>query len=130
MSKSSRQINRSARLMTETASASAEVIAARMTRLGDPGEFMSARQQRDINGMVSEKLAAGMQGWVGAMAETWMLPSRAMATLGRPSLFTPAGAARAAGDIGALWLAVGDAALRPAKRKASSNRTRLRKAGK
>ena len=127
MSKPTRQVNRSAKLMADTATASAEVIAARLMKLGNPREFMTARQQRDIGGMVSEKMVAGMQGWMGAVTEAWLLPSRTIATLSRPSAYTPEGAARAAGEIGALWLGVGDAALRPAKRKASSNRTRLRK---
>ncbi len=127
MSRSTRHLNRSARLVAETASASAEVITARMLGLGDPREFLSARQQREVGAMVSEKALAGMQGWMGAMAEAWMLPARALATLGGPAAFTPQGAARAAAEIGALWLGVGDAALRPAKRKVSSNRTRLRK---
>ena len=130
MSKSTRRVGRSARLMVEAASASQEVIAARMRRFGDPTEFMTARQHREISEMVSEKMIAGMQGWSSAMTEAWMFPSRAMATLARPSLLTPAGAARAASELGALWMGVADSALRPAARKASSNRARLRKQGR
>lgn len=128
MSKQSKRIGKSAQLLTDTASASAEVISARMVRLSDPREFLSARQQREVGEMVSEKMYAGAQGWAGAVAEAWLLPFRAASAFGKPSAFTPIGAMRAASEIGALWLGVGDAALRPAKTKASSNRTKLRKA--
>jgi hypothetical protein len=113
--------------MIETASASGEVIAARMSRLSNPAEFMTARQQREIGEMVSEKMIAGVQGWSSAMAQAWMFPSQAMAALARPSLLTPVGAARAVSELGALWMGVADSALRPAARKASSNRARLGK---
>lgn len=114
-----------AKLVTDIASASSEVIASRVVALSDPRAFMSPGQWRDVSGMVSEKLQAGMQGWIAGSLALWMLPARMTMTM--MSAATPGKSAKAADQAGALWLGVANAALSPTRSKVVANRAKLRK---
>lgn len=120
-----RQSRRAARLMAETGSASAAVIAMRMASLADPIESKSPRQQREIKRMVDEKVQAGYQGGMAAAMQMAFLPARAMAAFATPAAMTPSGYLDACGKVGALWLGVGNAAMSPSRSKVVSNRKRL-----
>jgi hypothetical protein len=127
MPKHTKQSNVATRIMADTATASMEVIASRLLALSDPREFGSPRQMRELSGMVSEKMQAGAQGWVGAALEFGMLPYRLAWTFASPSALTASGAAKAWADAGSLWLGVGNAAMSPIRRKVMANRSTLRK---
>lgn len=110
-----------AKLVTDIASASSEVIACRVMALSDPRAFMSPAQLRDVSGMVSEKVQAGMQGWIAGSMALWLLPARmTMAVMSA----TPG---KAADQAGALLLDVANAALSPTRSKVVANRAKLRK---
>jgi len=127
MRKQTVQTRSAARLVQETASASMEVIASRMLALADPREFGSRKQVRDLSGMVSEKIEAGAQGWLGAAVALGMLPYRLAPSFASPSALTASGAAKAWAEAGSLWLGVGVAAASPARRTVVANRSKLRK---
>lgn len=121
---------RSSRLVGRTAAASAEVVATRLAALADPRAFGGAAQQREIARMVSEKAQAGAAGLSAGYAEAWLLPWRMAAACARPDVFTAHGMRRLAETWWGAWLAVGDAALRPAANTVARNRTRLRAAAR
>lgn len=115
-----------AKLVTDIASASSEVIASRVVALSDPRAFMSPGQWRDVSGMVSEKLQAGMQGWIAGSLALWMLPARMTMTM-MSAATTPGKSAKAADQASALWLGVANATLSPTRSKVVANRAKLRK---
>lgn len=113
--------------LTDTASASIEVIASRMQDLADPREFMSSKQMRDVSGMVSEKVLAGAQGWLAASTQLWLMPGRMAMAMMAPGSFTLAGPTQAIAEAGSLWIGVATAALAPARAKVVANRAKARK---
>ena len=127
MPKHTKQSRVATRILTDTASASMEVISSRLLALSDPLEFGSQKQMRDLTGMVSEKMQAGAQGWAGAALKLGMLPYRMAWTFANPSMLTASGAAKAWTEVGSLWLGVGNAAMAPARSKVMANRSKLRK---
>ena len=127
MPRHTKQSRVATRILTDTASASMEVISSRLLALSDPLEFGSQKQMRELTGMVSEKMQAGAQGWAGAALELGMLPYRMAWAFANPSTLTASGAAKAWTEAGSLWLGVGNAAMAPARSKVMANRSKLRK---
>jgi len=122
---SRRQTRIAAETFHAAGSAAASVIAARMLAFSDPLASSSAWHQAEARRMVEEKLGAAGEGAVSAGMELALMPWRMLQLSMRPSAWTPAGTAQAWMDAGSLWLGVGNAALRPARRAAVRNRTRL-----
>lgn len=113
------------KLISDSGAASLDVISSRLRALSDPQDFLSPRQQRELNRMVGEKLAAGVNGWMAAGIEMSLMPYRALRVLSRP----PASIADGMAAWMDLWLGVGNAALGPARKTVVANRKRLRRAG-
>ena len=121
-----KQARIAAKLASDTGAASLSVMSSRLFALSDPREFGSARQQREVKRMVDEKMAAGIGGWMAAATEMSLMPYRMMQTGTKPGAF---GAGLDSWMmLGNLWLGVGNAALRPARKTVVANRSRLRKA--
>ncbi len=113
------------KLISDSGAASLDVISSRLRALSDPQDFLSPRQQREVNRMVSEKLAAGMDGWMAAGIEMSLMPYRMLQAMSKP----PASATDGMMAWMNLWLGVGHAALRPARKTVVANRKRLGRAG-
>ena len=126
MSARNRQAKRAAKLVADTSSAAVSVASSRLLALADPSEFLSARQQREVARMLTEKMTAGFDGWMSASAAMAALPLRMLQASARPSAFTPAGCMEAWMAMGGLWIGVGNAALQPARNTVVENRARLR----
>ena len=109
------------KLVADIASASSEVIASRVMALADPRAFLSPAQLSDVSGMVSEKVQAGMQGWIAGSMALWLLPARMTMAM------MSAAPGKAADHAGALLLGVANAALSPTRSKVVANRAKLRK---
>jgi hypothetical protein len=116
-----------AKLMVDTGSASASVVSARLLAFSNPFDFMSRQQQREVSRMVSEKLKAGLDGWMAASVEMTAMPWRLLQATARPPAFTPAVAMETWMALGGLWIGVGNAALQPARDAVMANRARLRR---
>ncbi len=129
MSTRNRQARIAAKMMSDTSAASLSVATSRLMALSNPSDFLSHAQQREVTRMVSEKMSAGLNGWLSASAELAALPYRLMNATARPTAFTPAGCMEAWMALGGLWIGVGNAALRPARKTVVANQARLRRAG-
>ncbi len=121
-----KQARIAAKLAADTGAASLSVMSSRLLALSDPREFGSARQQREVKRMVNEKMAAGVGGWMAAATEMSLMPYRLMQTGGKTGAL--GGGLDSWMTLGNLWLGVGNAALRPARKTVVANRSRLRKA--
>ena len=119
------QLRTASALCTATGAAAASVIAARMLAFADPAAASSAWHRAESQRMAAEKVGAASDGMLAAGAELALLPMRLMHLAARPATWTPGGWADAWMDAAGLWLAVGNAALRPAKVTAVRNRARL-----
>lgn len=116
-------------LLHDTASASSEVVALRMLDFADPAAWTSTRNQREATRMLQEKWQAGGEG----AAAAWMAMAR-MPLIGAQSgvwfaPWQPQAWWRLWGSMAEAWMGLGNAALRPATRKAVANRRRLRARG-
>lgn len=120
-------LQRANAMLADTTAASISVVASRLSALSDPGELFSVRQQHELGRMVTEKVAAGMQGYVSASAQLAALPYRMLQAAAQPQALTPAGWVQACAAWGGLWMDVGTAALQPAHRTVVGNRARLQK---
>lgn len=107
--------------------ASAEVIAARLQDLADPAALGSARQQREVARMVSEKVSAAAEGTWAAAGAMAVLPMRWMQLIARANALTPEGWMRLCAEAAEMWVGVGDAAMAPARAAVFDNRSRLRR---
>ena len=123
---SSRRETRAATaLLHATGAAAASVIAARVQAFSDPATLLSPWHQSEARRMTSEKLDAASQGMQAAGIELALLPARMLMIGARPAAWTPAGWMTACNDVAALWIGVGNAALRPARNTAVRNQRRL-----
>ncbi len=112
-------------LLHATGAASAKVIAARMLAFSNPAAVLSPWHQAEAKRMTSEKLQAASEGLLAASAQAAMLPYKLLQIGARPSSWSANGAITAWQDAAALWVGVGNAALRPAKKTVVSNDVRL-----
>ena len=112
-------------LLNASGRASASVIAARMLAFSNPATVLSPWHQSEARRMTAEKLDAAGDGMRAAGMELAMLPARLMMIGARPAAWTPAGWMNACSDAAALWIGVGNAALRPARNTAVRNQRRL-----
>ena len=119
------QISTATTLLNATGSASANVIAARMLAFSNPATMLSPWHQAEAKRMTSEKMNAASEGMLSASAELAMLPSRLLMISARPSSWTTAGLMNAWQEAAGLWVGVGNAALRPAKKTVVRNQSRL-----
>lgn len=126
MARRNRQSRIAGKQMAEAGAASFEVISSRLLALSDPGGLLSPRQQREVGRMIGEKLAAGMDGWVAAGIEMSLMPYRVLQAMSRP----PASVAEGVASWLDLWMGVGNAAMRPARRTVLANRKRLGRASR
>lgn len=112
-------------LLNATGAASANVIAARLLAFSNPATVLSPWHQSEAKRMTSEKINAASEGMFSASAELAMLPCRMLMISARPSSWTPTGWMNAWQDAAGLWVGVGNAALRPAKKTVVKNQSRL-----
>lgn len=122
---SPRQTRTATALLHATGAASANVIAARVLAFSNPATVLSPWHQSEARRMTAEKISAASDGLFAASAELAMLPSRMLMISARPSSWTPAGWINAWQETAGLWVGVGNAALRPAKRTVVKNQSRL-----
>lgn len=128
---SSRHQNRTATtLLHATGIASANVIAARMLAFSNPATMTSPWHQSEAQRMTSEKLAATRDGMLAAGTELAQLPLRMLQLGMQPFSWSPAGWMHAWQEAAGLWVGVGNAALRPAKKTAVRNQARLARSGR
>ncbi len=123
-----KQARIAAKLAADTGAASLSVMSSRLFALSDPREFGSARQQREVKRMVDEKMAAGVGGWMAAATEMSLMPYRLMQSGSKSGTF--GGGLESWMTLGNLWLGVGNAALRPARKAVVANRSRLSRSKK
>ncbi|MFS8136939.1 MAG: hypothetical protein ACMG50_02310 [Thermomonas sp.] len=114
-------------LLQATGKASAKVIAARMLAFSNPATVLSPWHQAEAKRMTSEKLQAASDGMLAASAAAAMLPYRMLQLGARPSSWSAAGWMTVWQDAAELWVGVGNAALRPAKKTVVSNDARLKR---
>ncbi len=124
---SRRQTRTATALLNATGVASANVIAARMLAFSNPATMLSPWHQSETNRMTSEKVNAASDGLLAANAALAQLPYRMLQLGMRPSSWTPTGWMGAWQDATELWVGVGNAALRPAKKTVVRNQARLGK---
>ena len=120
-----RETRAATKLLNATGNAAASVIAARMQAFSDPATLLSPWHQSEARRMTTEKLDAVTDGMQAAGMALAMLPARLLMIGARPASWTPGGWIAACNDIAGLWFGVGNAALRPARNTAVSNRRRL-----
>jgi hypothetical protein len=113
-------------LLTETAAASSEVIAARMRVFADPSSWASASGQHEAQRMLHEKFSASGQGAYAAWLAMARMPLQAAQSGVWLTPWQPQAWWRLWSSMAEAWMGVGNAALRPATRKAVANRRRLR----
>ncbi|MGV8943397.1 hypothetical protein [Thermomonas sp.] len=123
----SRQTRTATDLLTATGAASANVIATRMLAFSNPATVLSPWHQSEARRMGEEKLNAAAAGLLAASAELGMLPMRMMQLGMQPHSWSPAGWMNAWQEAAGLWVGVGNAALRPAKKTVVRNQARLAK---
>ena len=114
-------------LLKATGTASANVITSRVLAFSNPATMLSPWHQSEAKRMTSEKVDAASEGLLAANAALAMLPYRMLQLGMRPSSWSPAGWMGAWQDAAGLWVGVGNAALRPAKKTVVSNQARLAK---
>lgn len=116
---------------TEMLGASAEVVLRRSAQIGGMGHPPSAADQRELNTMVTEKVAAAQQSATAMMmsasataSQFWWNQWMASAGLGRRKPASLSDIAAGASRSSATMLAAG---LQPYRQRAMSNAKRLRK---
>lgn len=119
------EIRTATALLNATGAASANVIASRMLAFSNPLTVLSPWHQAEAKRMTSEKLGAASDGMIAASAEAALLPYKLLQIGARPSSWSTAGWMTAWQDAAELWVGVGNAALRPAKKTVVSNDVRL-----
>ncbi len=112
-------------LLNATGAASANVIAARVLAFSNPTTVLSAWHQAEAKRMTAEKIQAASDGMLAASAAAAMLPYKMLQLGARPSSWSATGWMTAWQDAAELWVGVGNAALRPAKKTVVSNDARL-----
>lgn len=117
-------------LLIDTATASSEVIAARLQGLAAPGALFSPKQLQEVQRMVAEKATAAAGGTWAAWQAATALPMQWMFAGARLDPWQPASWLSLWSTAFELWTGVGNAALRPATRAVVANRKRLRRTGK
>lgn len=123
---SSRHQTRSATaLLKATSAASANVIAARLLAFSNPATMLSPWHQSEAKRMTSEKINATSDGMLAAGVELGLLPHRMLQLGMRHLSWTPMGWMSAWQEAAGLWIGVGNAALRPAKKTVARNEARL-----
>lgn len=122
---SPRQTRTATALLSATGAASVNVIAARVLAFSNPATVLSPWHQSEAKRMTAEKITAASDGLLAASAELAMLPSRMLMISARPATWTPAGLINAWQQAAGLWVGVGNAALRPAKKTVVKNQSRL-----
>ena len=122
---SRRETRAATALLHATGAAAASVIAARVQAFSDPATLLSPWHQSEARRMTAEKLDAASQGMQAAGIELALLPARMLMIGARPAAWTPAGWMTACNDVAALWIGVGNAALRPTRNTAVRNQRRL-----
>jgi hypothetical protein len=116
---------------TEMLSASAEVIVRRSAQIGGMSNPPSPADQKELNTMVTEKVAAAQQSATAMMmsasataSQFWWNQWMASVGLGARKGVSPSGMAASASRSSASMLAAG---LQPYRQRAMSNAKRLRK---
>lgn len=122
---SNRQTRTATALLNATGAASANVITARMLAFSNPAKVLSPWHQSEAKRMTSEKVNAASEGLLAANAALAMLPYQMLKLGMRPSAWTPSGWMSACQDATELWVGIGNAALRPAKKTVVRNQARL-----
>ena len=112
-------------LLTDTAMASADVIAARMRVFADPSTWGSAGSQREAQRMLQEKLSASGEGAYAAWVAMARMPLQAAQSGVWLAPWQPQAWWRLWSSTAEAWVGLGNAALRPATRKAVANQRRL-----
>jgi hypothetical protein len=113
-------------LLTDTSVASADVIAARMRMFADPSTWGSASSQREAQRMLQEKLSATSEGAYAAWVAMARMPLQAAQSGVWLAPWQPQAWWRLWSSMVETWMGLGNAALRPATRKAVANQRRLR----
>ena len=113
-------------LLTDTAVASSEVIAAQMRMFADPSTWGSAGNQREVQRMLQEKFSASGEGAWAAWQAMARMPLRAAQSGVWLAPWQPQAWWWLWSSMAEAWMGLGNAALRPATRKAVANRPRLR----
>lgn len=124
---SRRQTRTATELLNATGAASANVIARRVLAFSNPATVLSPWHQSEAKRMTSEKINAASEGMAAANTALAMLPYQMLKIATRPSAWTPSGWMHACQDAAELWVGVGNAALRPAKKTVVRNQARLDK---
>lgn len=123
---SARQQTRTATaLLNATCTASAKVIGTRVLAFSNPATVLSPWHQSEARRMTEEKVDAARDGLLAASQELGLLPYRMLQLGMRPSAWSPAGWMTAWQEAAGLWVGVGNAALRPAKKTVVRNQKRL-----
>ena len=112
-------------LLNTTGAASANVIAARVLAFSNPATVLSPWHQSEAKRMTEEKINAASDGMLAASTELGQLPYRMLQLGMRPSSWSPANWMTTWQEAVGLWVGVGNAALRPAKKTVVQNKARL-----
>ena len=122
---SRQQARTAAALLNATGTASANGIATRLLAFSNPTTVLSPWHQSEAHRMTEEKIKAASDGLLAASGELGLLPYRMLKLGMSPSAWSPTGWMTAWQEAAGLWVGVGNAALRPAKKTVVRNQARL-----